>query len=547
MAAQTESERWREKYLALTERIEEREAVLRRGIVCVSLAVDNMDPALEQRLKSLRERLRGNWETAELAELVDVIEQQVRLLDERRSQDRGQMHEQFGRMVALLEPLGSDRKSRKLIAGLATQAEHVDLDLPRFLTEFLSVFDQLIEGFVQQGHGGSQPGLLKRLFGSKNQSEPRADVSEESPAVTETEASVIEPVESRSEESQSEVAQRIADVLLGVLEQLQSESPEQVSQLQDRCRNTKALEEMPELLQETLHVQQTLAVQRARETENFLLALSQRLVDVYRFLAGEQDRRTKAAEEVGSFDSHVRDEINELRTQVQAASNLPDLKHTIELRVQGILQLVDRYRIQTESSGRSLHTEVQELEARLKRMEKESARLREMVRNEHKRALLDALTGVANRQALQDRSRQEYQRWKRYGNPLSLIMVDVDFFKKINDRFGHLAGDKVLVKVAQTLNGQLRQTDFMARYGGEEFAILLPQTQREEAMQVAEKLRQHVQDAPFHFSGEPVKVTCSMGVAELREGDSWEQAVDRADQCLLRAKQEGRNCVRADA
>ena len=349
-----------------------------------------------------------------------------------------------------------------------------------------------------------------------------------------------------SVDSHAEIAQRIADVLLGVLEQLQQESPEQVAKLQERCQKTTSLEEMPELLQETLHVQQTLAVQRARETENFLLALSQRLVDVYRFLAGQQDRRTKAAEDVGTFDSHVREEINELRTQVQAASNLPELKHTIELRVQGILQLVDHYRIQTESSGRSLHTEVQELEARLKRMEKESSRLKEMVRNEHKRALLDALTGVANRQALQDRSRQEFQRWKRYGNPLSLIMIDVDFFKKINDRFGHLAGDKVLVKVAQTLNGQLRQTDFMARYGGEEFCVLLPQTQREEAVGVADKLRQQVQEAPFHFSGEPVQVTCSMGVAELREGDSWEQAVDRADHCLLKAKQEGRNCVRAD-
>ncbi len=544
-----EAERWREKYLRLKESEEEREAVLRRGLVCVSLAVDNVEPPLEAQLKILRERLRGTWDTPDLVQQVDSVEQLVRQLDEHRGRDRGRIRELFHALIAMLDPLKPNRKQRKQLVHFLEDIDAENLDFQHQLQGFLDLFRELVQS--AQALGGreeDQPGLLRRLFGTVEKrpvavadtvdaSEISDDGEEKPQQGSEADAAALDTV-------YSGLRERIAEIMLGLLKQLENEFVEPVAQLQHRWQRELERDQLPALVQDTLNYHQGVSMQRVRETELFLRALSQRLVEVYRFLAGQQALRAQVENEVGVFDSTVRGEIEELRAQVQTASSLPVLKQDIELRLSGIVKLVDSYRNQAQMTGRSLHSEVQDLEARLKRMERESSRLREMVKNEHRRAMQDALTGIANRLALQDRSHLEFQRWKRYGNPLSVIMIDVDFFKKINDRFGHLAGDKALKMVAISLQAVVRQTDFLARYGGEEFVIVLPQTTLEEAVVVAEKVRESVQQSPFHFSGEPVHVTCSLGVAQLQGEDTWDTAVDRADHLLLLAKQEGRNCVR---
>ncbi len=552
MSDVSEPNPWRDKYLDLKEQEDERQAVMRRGLVCVSLAVDNIDPALEQQLKSLRERLRGAWQTQELAPLVDTIEQTVRRLDERRTQGRDKVRDLFKRLVGLLDQLRPDRHQRKMLSAYLQQIEAGDGDFQQLLQTYLQLFENLIQSQAEEAKPDKvSPGLLRRLFGGKDKGGD-ASVEEAHPSevagdeTAEVSGTSVQRYSAGPAIAQDGVRDRIAGVLEGLLAQMQVEFPEPVGALQQRWQTEHELDVLPELIQATLNLHQSVSAQRAKDTEAFLLALSKRLVDVYRFLAGRQEQQTRAHEEVGRFDANMRNEIEELRTHVVQASSLPTLKQDIELRVSGILKLVDTYREQTQVTGRSLHTEVQELEAKLKRMERESSKLREIVRNEHRRAMQDALTGIPNRQALQDRSRLEYQRWKRYATPLSIIMVDVDFFKRINDRFGHLAGDKVLKLVAQTLQSSVRQTDFLARYGGEEFMVILPQTSLSEAAMAGEKLRQAIEVCPFHFSGEPIKITCSMGVAMMQEGEAWEQAVDRADQALLNAKRTGRNRLCSD-
>ncbi|NNM52955.1 MAG: GGDEF domain-containing protein, partial [Pseudomonadales bacterium] len=427
------------------------------------------------------------------------------------------------------------------------QVSSGDGDFQYLLQEYLRLFEDLVQSQTQGAKSDkASSGLLRRLFGGKDKGEESS--SEETIQVAVMEANDAEgsttaaiSFSQASSASHDGLRDRIAGVLEGLLAQMQMEFPEPVGALQQRWQKEHELEVLPELIQATLNLHQSVSAHRAKDTETFLLALSQRLVDVYRFLAGQQEQQSRAHEEVGRFDANMRSEIEELRTHVVQASSLPVLKQDIELRVTGILKLVDTYREQIQVSGRSLHTEVQELEAKLKRMERESSKLREIVRSEHRRAMQDALTGIPNRQALQDRSRLEFQRWKRYATPLSIIMIDVDFFKRINDRFGHLAGDKVLKLVAQTLQSSVRQTDFLARYGGEEFMVILPQTSISEAAIAGEKLRQAIEVCPFHFSGEPIKITCSLGLAMLQGEETWEQAVDRADQALLNAKRTGRN------
>ncbi len=158
-------------------------------------------------------------------------------------------------------------------------------------------------------------------------------------------------------------------------------------------------------------------------------------------------------------------------------------------------------------------------------------------------AYLDGLTGIFNRRYFELRILEELERSQRFDSGMSVIMVDIDQFKRLNDEFGHLLGDEVLRQVSSIFSQQLRKIDVVCRYGGEEFAILLSQTSQQQAMSIAEKLRRMVDS--WQFPGVPQPVTISVGVATCpNHGNTREELVKAADAGLYAAKQAGRNCVR---
>lgn len=157
----------------------------------------------------------------------------------------------------------------------------------------------------------------------------------------------------------------------------------------------------------------------------------------------------------------------------------------------------------------------------------------------------DALTGLNNRRSLMVKLDQEYRRAARKQTPLSLLMLDLDHFKRVNDTFGHTAGDKVLTAVGRYLQEHCRSYDMAARFGGEEFCIVLPETTQDEARTFANKILRELSDvASFQTpEGKRYAVTCSIGVCEYRHGNNLKQLLSLADSALYAAKQEGRNCV----
>jgi diguanylate cyclase (GGDEF)-like protein len=137
----------------------------------------------------------------------------------------------------------------------------------------------------------------------------------------------------------------------------------------------------------------------------------------------------------------------------------------------------------------------------------------------------------------------EFKRWQRNGFPLCLAVVDIDFFKRINDNYGHSAGDKTLKVIANALKKSLRSTDFIARFGGEEFVILLPETKLADVSGPLNKIREIIKKIPFKFKNKDVSITISMGVTLFKTGDNPLQAFDRADAALYEAKNGGRDKV----
>jgi diguanylate cyclase len=188
--------------------------------------------------------------------------------------------------------------------------------------------------------------------------------------------------------------------------------------------------------------------------------------------------------------------------------------------------------------------QTRDLDGRLKAAQDQASALRTRLRQAEKLAALDPLTSVANRRRFEQFISSEIERSHARGTPLCLIMADIDHFKKVNDKHGHSAGDKVLKAFADLLTRSVRGGDLVARYGGEEFAVVLPQTPMGDAFRIAERIRR-----TFETNGGPDeaivaelgRLTASFGVAEIREGEPPSALIQRADQMLYEAKDKGRN------
>lgn len=164
-------------------------------------------------------------------------------------------------------------------------------------------------------------------------------------------------------------------------------------------------------------------------------------------------------------------------------------------------------------------------------------------REYEKKASTDSLTGLYNRYKFSELYNSSYTSMIQRHNDMSLILLDIDFFKKVNDNFGHNIGDQVLIQVAHSLLKTLRNIDIVCRWGGEEFIVLLPTAALEIATTLAEKLRQNISELEIELVGH---VYASFGVSQVREGDTMEDTVDRADKALYLAKNSGRNCVKTE-
>ncbi len=175
----------------------------------------------------------------------------------------------------------------------------------------------------------------------------------------------------------------------------------------------------------------------------------------------------------------------------------------------------------------------------------EVAELRQILTELAKLVRTDTLTGIANYHYFVQALEQEIERTQRSGQPTSLIMLDIDFFKKVNDHWGHEIGNQALIHLARLLQKIVRKLDIPCRYGGEEFAIILPDTNLAACLPVAERIREGIEKSPLDVAGQPLRITVSLGISTYRgeQEITVEKLVQQADQYLYQAKENGRNRV----
>ncbi len=283
-----------------------------------------------------------------------------------------------------------------------------------------------------------------------------------------------------------------------------------------------------------------------RELEKFLKQLTDNLQEIDRGLQGTDIDRRESLANSKKLKKEVDTQVVGLEASVREAQDLDQLKVEASERLSAIRLHMGQYIQKEEQRSRKSEQKIGHLTTQLHKMENESNGLRQKVDEARKQALQDSLTGLFNRLAFDERMVTEYARWQRYQAPLSIAIWDLDYFKRVNDNYGHKAGDKVLQAVGKMLATRLRSADFTARYGGEEFVTLMPETSLVDAMTMTEKFRQLIEATGFHHSGKDVDVTISCGVAEFHRGDTTESVFERVDQALYHAKENGRNRCEAE-
>ncbi|MBO0496098.1 GGDEF domain-containing protein [Pseudomonas sp. Marseille-Q1929] len=349
------------------------------------------------------------------------------------------------------------------------------------------------------------------------------------------------------EPSYSSVAKHIEDTLLGLLEDLSL--PErhrpQAEAMRERLAHGLNWYELLPILDDLAVLMLAITDSGQHEFEAYLKQLNERLEAFQGHLQVASDGHADSRDAARELDTQIREQVDGLQSSVQEAADLDSLKHVLESHLEGLLGTMDQHQQQRDQREQEVAARLKGLAERVANMEQEAQGYREHLEVQRQKALLDPLTGLPNRAAWSERLDHEVNAWHQRGNSLSLAMLDLDHFKRINDGYGHLAGDKVLKIIANVLRKRLRPTDFIARFGGEEFVLLMPDSSLADALAVGEVLRAAIEACPFHFKGEPVTVTVSMGVAQFLPGERSDLALKRADAALYRAKAAGRNQVQA--
>lgn len=347
------------------------------------------------------------------------------------------------------------------------------------------------------------------------------------------------------EPSYSSVAKHIEDTLIGLLDDLtlpERHRP-QAEAMRDRLKNGLNWYELLPILDDLATLMLAITDSGQHEFEAYLQRLNERLEAFQSNLQAASEGHADNSSAARAMDTQIREQVDGLQTSVQEAADLDDLKRVLENHLEGLLGTMDQHQQQRDAREQEVAARLKGLAERVAHMEQEALGFREHLEEQRQKALIDPLTGLPNRAAWSERLEHEIRQWQQHGNTLSLAMLDLDHFKRINDNYGHLAGDKVLKIIATVLRKRLRGADFIARFGGEEFVLLLPATTPTVGAKLLETLRAAIEACPFHFKGERVTITISMGLASFKPGEHSDLVLKRADQALYRAKNGGRNRV----
>lgn len=277
-----------------------------------------------------------------------------------------------------------------------------------------------------------------------------------------------------------------------------------------------------------------------RSSRHFLYTLNDSLTQFYLNFSNNIKTAESAFVKQESCVKSIQKQSSALKKVTENCEDIVSIQKYISDYVDNVENMIKKRESQKEQEVRQ---QFRAMARQIKELQNETNNYQHTLKKQSKQLHIDFLTKIPNRAAWSDRLQIEFTRYQRYQHQLNIAVIDIDKFKAINDTFGHLAGDKVLNVIAQTLQKSIRNTDFIARFGGEEFALLLPEISSEQCKVTLDKLCQVIKKIPFKFKKQNISITISVGSTIFSGNDTIETAFERADKALYEAKSHGRDQV----
>ena len=530
----------------------QREALLRKAISRLSIAGRGLDAGLDKQLRTIQE-LSHDRHDDKLAAALSQLGETVASLGDSKAGAKSRRSDPVMLMLELLQNIHFNATQRGQLKGICSDllisvANGQDRDSVSAYIQKLSVL--INENFGSNNFKGTSSGsilpLLQLLDLDESTLKKARALTGDTGEVREQElnalASLINtqinssPVGAQSDQMMTTLLEKLA-----LIQGSDSATQEIQTRVHEGIDDEQWTDTLNDIVNSVSNSLKTLE-QEKRELESFIVKVTEQLGEVTQTINADQKDQESSYEDARSLQGFVKEGIELIQKNSQSSNNLQELKSEISKSIDDISGGVDDFAERIDERHEATAERNLKLTQQLSQMEQETQELQVMLQENRAKLLYDALTGVYSRMAYDERIQQELARWTRYETPFSYVILDIDHFKRINDTYGHNAGDKALKLVAQLMTTYVRQSDYVFRIGGEEFVLLLTSTAQDNAAKLVEKMRAGIAASSFHFKGEPVTLTLSAGITETRDGDDVESIYERADKALYKAKNSGRNC-----
>lgn len=535
---ESNDDKWKKKYLSSLEDLENKEQLwnesennLRALISHLTNAADTSSVKLTKQLDVLRDAINRGVPANKLRNAINEVADSVLSLEAIRSNKKTEQKSTIVNLLEKIKPAGKIESKLTKISGKFSK-----LDTNKEMSPLIEELAKLFVYGLSITEKNKEKGFLSSLLSKPN------DVS----------SSNIEIESSEKSANASLNLNNAIQSLISLLEKmilpadLQVEAnliKRQLSQSVDKEMFLNSLEKTVGITADVLDR----VKKEKNEIEVFLKQLTSRLHELDKDIRETSRIRELTHLHGKEMTDGMRTEIQTIEKGISNIDNFEELKTSIQSKVILLRNHVDTFILKEGEKDGEAAQVIEQLKNQVKAMEKESEDLKEQIEKERQQTLRDVLTEIPNRLAYDERLSTEMANFRRNKIPFVLVVWDIDFFKKVNDNYGHAAGDQVLKLVASILNKNMRETDFIARYGGEEFVSILPATEVKGAQLITDKLRILIAESDFHFREESVNITVSAGYAEIKENEESEELFVRADKALYKAKESGRNnCQAAD-
>lgn len=562
---------WRDKYHQALAEFEgkqklwsQEEAGLYKSILRLIFSYTGLDEELDQHLSSMRDSLRKESSNSARGKIIGPVIEEVMLYAQQRDEQQNDIA--AGHLLYLLETLklpdkfNGQLKSIKKTLRKSSEDENIHGCIDQLsalisktgkeggaATERIQLkaddpLSQLLENLSLPGDLGIEIISLRKRAGEIEEEQERLKIIQD----------LVQVLSEQGRDTGADAASReiffhFKETLLELFEWLAipKEYNKRIENLKSQIIKLENNPDLAAILRDTAVVindlQAALQIELS-DVQNFLANVTLRLEEIENCFRDMAKSETESYKQTQQLNNDIRSNVLNIREGITESEDLNVIKKSIDYRLTYIEQSVEAYLQSTQARQQEWEEKVNLLKGRLDSMKGETTKLHKRIQEEYKKAKTDTLTGISNRLAYNEKIKQEFARWQRYAQPLSICIIDVDKFKGVNDGYGHKAGDRVLKTIAEVCATKTRKMDFIARYGGEEFVLVLPQTRLDKAMVVAENLRQEIEKCKFHYDRKTVPITVSCGLAQMREGDTTESVFERADKALYAAKDRGRNC-----